>query len=94
MDTRNHLGLGNGLEESSYQADELLQAAERALFDATSRLQEALVLIDQQGVKTSADTIERVRQWSALIHHGLNRLDASSAARVIAAMPRAGVLEA
>lgn len=72
-------------------ADELLQAAERALFDATARLQEALVLIDRQGHQTSPDTLERVRQWSALIHRGLNRLDASKPAP---ALPRAGVLEA
>ncbi len=72
-------------------ADELLQAAERALFDATARLQEALVLIDRQGHQTSEDTLERVRQWSALIHRGLDRLDAAKPRRVL---PRAGVLEA
>lgn len=72
-------------------ADELLQAAERALFDATARLQEALVLIDRQGHQTSPDTLERVRQWSALIHRGLTRLDASKPAP---ALHRPGLLEA
>ncbi len=57
-------------------ADELLQAAERALFDATARLQEALIYIDRHGLETSPDTLERVRQWSMLIHRGLDRLDA------------------
>ncbi len=56
-------------------ADELLQAAERALFDATARLQEALVLIDREGLETSPDMLERVRHWSALIHRGLSRLE-------------------
>ncbi len=72
------------------QADELLQAAERALFDATARLQEALVLIVRQGLHTSPDMLERVRQWSALIHRGLDRLDASKPPH----LPRPGVLEA
>ena len=72
-------------------ADELLQAAERALFDATARLQEALVLIDRQGHQTSPDTLERVRQWSALIRRGLTRLDAS---KPVPVLPRQGVLEA
>lgn len=72
-------------------ADQLLEAAERALFDATARLQEALVVIDQQGLNTSADTVERVRQWSALIRSGLNRLDAR---RPAPRLPRPGVLEA
>lgn len=72
-------------------ADELLQAAERALFDATARLQEALVLIDRQGLQTSSDTLERVRQWSALIHRGLVRLDATKYPR---SLPAPGVLEA
>jgi hypothetical protein len=57
-------------------ADELLQAAERALFDATARLQEAIIHIDRHGLETSPDMLERVRQWSALIHRGLDRLDA------------------
>ncbi len=72
-------------------ADELLQAAERALFEATARLQEALVLIDRQGHPTSPETLERVRQWSALIHRGLDRLNS---AKPSAVLPRAGVLEA
>lgn len=72
-------------------ADELLQAAERALFDATARLQEALVLIDREGLPTSPDTLKRVRQWSALIHRGLDRLDAKPSARQL---HRHGVLEA
>jgi len=71
-------------------ADELLQAAERALFDATTRLQEALVLIDRQGLPASPDTLDRLRQWSALIHRGLTRLDASRAPMA----PSPGVLEA
>jgi len=72
-------------------ADELLQAAERALFDATARLQEALVLIDRQGLQTSSDTLEKVRQWSALIHRGLVRLDAT---KCPPRLPCPGVLEA
>ncbi len=72
-------------------ADELLQAAERALFDATARLQEALVLIDRQGLQTSPDTLERVRQWSDLIHRGLDRLGANKSPPVL---HRPGVLEA
>ena len=62
-------------------ADELLQAAERALFEATARLQEALVQIDRQGLETSPDMMERVRHWSALIHRGLNRLNERRPAR-------------
>lgn len=66
----------NKHDRGPQDADELLQAAERALFDATARLQEALVQIDRQGLETSPDMLERVRQWSALIHRGLNRLSA------------------
>ena len=72
-------------------ADALLQAAERALFDATARLQEALVLIDRQGLQTSPDTLEKVRHWSALIHRGLVRLDATKSTP---RLPRPGALEA
>lgn len=64
-------------------ADELLQAAERALFDATARLQEALVQIDRQGLETSPDMLERVRHWSALIHRGLKRLNERKPVRVL-----------
>ena len=66
----------NKHDRGHQDADELLQAAERALFDATARLQEALVLIDRQGLETSPDMLQRVRQWSALIHRGLDRLHA------------------
>jgi hypothetical protein len=72
-------------------ADDLLEAAERALFDATARLQEALVVIDREGLNTSADTVERVRQWTALIRSGLNRLDARQSRPMLV---RRGVLEA
>ncbi len=73
-------------------ADALLHAAERALFDATARLQEALVLIDQQGLDTSEEMLVRVRQWSAMIRTGLDRLGTS---RAVLPSPRApGVLEA
>ena len=51
MDASNHSG---------DQADALLSAAERALFDATARLQEALSLIDRQGLETSEDTADVV----------------------------------
>lgn len=64
-------------------ADELLQAAERALFDATSRLQEALVRIDRQGLEASPEMLERMRQWSALLHRGLDRLDAPKSPPVL-----------
>lgn len=72
MDASNHNG-------GAHQADALLSAAERALFDATARLQEALSLIDRQGLETSEDTLARVRQWTDMIHRGLERLDASRA---------------
>ncbi|MBV1857764.1 MAG: hypothetical protein KUG77_05070 [Nannocystaceae bacterium] len=66
----------NKHDRGPQDADELLHAAERALFDATARLQEALVLIDREGLETSPDMLERVRHWSALIHRGLSRLNA------------------
>ena len=78
-------------ERGPQDADELLQAAERALFDATARLQEALVVIDRQGLQTSPDMLERVRQWSDLIHRGLDRLDARKPMPVL---PPRGMLEA
>lgn len=66
-------------QHDTHHADELLHAAERALFDATSRLQEALVLIDRQGLDTPIETLERVRQWTSLIHRGIDRLDSARA---------------
>ena len=57
------------------QAEALLHAAERSLFDATIRLEQALAALGHKpGAKTAA-TLEQARLWSSLIQAGLARLD-------------------
>ena len=63
-----------GKRDQEQTATELLAAAERALFDATARLQEALSVMDREGLSTPPATLARARQWSALIERGLERL--------------------
>jgi hypothetical protein len=55
-------------------ANELLFAAERALFDAAARLQEAVSVIDRDSHDPPTATLARARQWSALITAGLEHL--------------------
>ncbi|MEM7158458.1 MAG: hypothetical protein AAF799_36805 [Myxococcota bacterium] len=56
------------------QADALLHAAERSLFDATVRLEQALAALARQpGVDASA-TFEQAQLWSSLIQAGLDKL--------------------
>ena len=55
-------------------ANELLFAAERALFDAAARLQEAVSVIDRDSLDPPTATLARARQWSALIAAGLEHL--------------------
>jgi len=55
------------------QAEALLHAAERSLFDATVRLEQALAALGQPGV-TTKPTLEQAKLWSTLIQAGLNKL--------------------
>lgn len=59
---------------SAEQAEALLYAAERSLFDATVRLEQALAALGREhGVKPSA-TVEQARLWSSLIQAGIAKL--------------------
>lgn len=58
---------------SAEQAEALLYAAERSLFDATVRLEQALAALGRNGVKSTA-TIEQARLWSSLIQAGIVKL--------------------
>lgn len=60
------------------EAEALLHAAERSLFDATIRLEQALAALGRQpGVGASA-TLEQARLWSSLIAAGIAKLDQRS----------------
>ncbi|MCA9656401.1 MAG: hypothetical protein KC501_41240 [Myxococcales bacterium] len=55
------------------QAQALLHAAERSLFDATIRLEQALAALGRKpGV--NATTLEQAQLWSSLIQAGLAKL--------------------
>ncbi|MCA9707905.1 MAG: hypothetical protein KDK70_18785 [Myxococcales bacterium] len=59
------------------QAEALLYAAERSLFDATVRLEQALAALGQRskpGAKAKP-TLEQARLWSSLIQAGLVKLE-------------------
>ena len=61
------------MEPTHEQAQALLHAAERSLFDATIRLEQALAALGQQsGVDET--TLEQARLWSSLIQAGLTKL--------------------
>lgn len=56
------------------QAEALLHAAERSLFDATVRLEQALAALHRQPSIKTGPTLEQARLWSNLIVAGLNKL--------------------
>lgn len=55
-------------------AEALLHAAERSLFDATVRLEQALAALGQQPGVSAKPTLEQARLWSTLIQAGLTKL--------------------
>lgn len=61
------------------QAAALLHAAERSLFDATVRLEQAMVALGRKP-RVHAGTLEQARLWSSLIAAGLDKLGRQSAA--------------
>jgi hypothetical protein len=63
------------------QAVALLYAAERSLFDATVRLEQAVAALRHQPrVDASGRTLEQARLWSSLIQAGLDKLGRRTAA--------------
>ncbi len=56
------------------QAAALLHAAERSLFDATVRLEQALAALGRQPGVDARATLEQARLWSSLIQAGLDKL--------------------
>jgi len=63
------------------QAAALLHAAERSLFDATVRLEQAMVALGRGKPRVSAGrTLEQARLWSSLIQAGLDKLGQRTAA--------------
>ncbi len=63
------------------QAVALLHAAERSLFDATVRLEQAMVALGRQPqVSAAGRTLDQARLWSSLIQAGLEKLGRQSAA--------------
>jgi hypothetical protein len=63
------------------QAVALLHAAERSLFDATVRLEQAMAALRlQPRVNASSRTLEQARLWSTLIQAGLEKLGRRAAA--------------
>lgn len=56
------------------QAEALLHAAERSLFDATVRLEQALAALNRKPGVDAGPTLEQARLWSNLIVAGLNKL--------------------
>jgi hypothetical protein len=63
------------------QAVALLQAAERSLFDATVRLEQAMVALGRQPrVSAAGQTLDQARLWSSLIQAGLDKLGRRTAA--------------
>lgn len=57
------------------QTQQLLRAAEKALFDATARLEEAASALGRSGQHTPPAALERARQWAAMIRAGVDKLD-------------------
>lgn len=66
------------------QTQQLLRAAEQALFDATARLEEAASALGRSGQHTPPAALERARRWAAMIHAGIDKLDRRPAVRPIA----------
>ena len=63
------------------QAAALLHAAERSLFDATVRLEQAMVALGRKPqLMTTGRTLEQARLWSSLIQAGLAKLGQRTAA--------------
>ncbi len=63
------------------QAVALLRAAERSLFDATVRLEQAMEALRRQPrAHAGGRTLENARLWSTLIQAGLDKLDRRSVA--------------
>ena len=62
------------------QAAALLHAAERSLFDATVRLEQAMVALGRKPRVNSSRTLEQARLWSSLIQAGLDKLGRTAAA--------------
>lgn len=56
------------------QAEALLHAAERSLFDATVRLEQALAALSRQPGVDAKPTLEQAQLWSTLIQAGLTKL--------------------
>lgn len=62
---------------SEQEATALLHAAERSLFDATSRLEQALAALGKGGAHLERETpglLDQVRLYSGLIQARLDRL--------------------
>lgn len=62
------------------QAAALLHAAERSLFDATVRLEQAMVAMGHKPRANTGRTLEQARLWSSLIQAGLDKLGRQTAA--------------
>jgi hypothetical protein len=63
------------------QAVALLHAAERSLFDATVRLEQAMAALRREPrVNAAGRTLEQARLWSSLIQAGLDKLGRRSVA--------------
>lgn len=63
------------------QAAALLHAAERSLFDATVRLEQAMVALGRSKPRVGTGrTLEQARLWSSLIQAGLDKLGRRTAA--------------
>jgi hypothetical protein len=60
-------------------AIELLRAAERSLFDATVRLEEALAVMEPEDAIASSAVLAQARRWSAMIAAGLDRAQPATA---------------
>lgn len=56
------------------QAAALLHAAERSLFDATVRLEQAVAALGRQPGVDAGTTLEQARLWSTLIAAGVDKL--------------------
>jgi len=62
------------------EATALLRAAERSLFDATARLEQAMAAMGRRPPPDAAAMVERARLWSKLIQAGLDRFGRTIAA--------------
>ena len=56
-------------------ASELLRAAERSLFDATVRLEEALTAMDGRHTADAQLLLAQARRWAELIAAGLDKFE-------------------